>query len=44
MQEGPEWIGAVSFGNSNEWIARYGGGTWSKKHTEGLESQTNNDS
>ncbi|KAJ5794731.1 hypothetical protein N7457_001330, partial [Penicillium paradoxum] len=28
MQVGSEWIGAVSFGNSNEWIARYGAGTW----------------
>ncbi|KAJ6132584.1 hypothetical protein N7471_007799 [Penicillium samsonianum] len=28
VQAGSEWIGAVSFGSSGAWIARYGGGTW----------------
>ncbi|CAI7627168.1 unnamed protein product [Penicillium glandicola] len=28
IQEGSEWLGAVSFGTSGAWIARYGGGTW----------------
>ncbi|KAI3224903.1 hypothetical protein DTO012A9_6924 [Penicillium roqueforti] len=28
LQVGSEWIGAVSYGTSATWIARYGGGTW----------------
>ncbi|KAJ5442074.1 hypothetical protein N7445_005081 [Penicillium cf. griseofulvum] len=34
LQEGSEWIDAVSYGESNEWIARYSGGIWRHSRLE----------